>query len=602
MSVGEAVKLGAALLVAAGLAVGCAGGDSTSGDGPPGADGSATTVQASPPGSDDSPAATGDAEPAYDIEAVLARDPLVIFNAYPPKPDHITYELPFGQPDFFELWEPDAPWQTALEHVDVYRLHAFQMRHYLDDDQLVELIEFLREHEIPLMFETEPLLPVDPAECEHSESFEAPWDLEMAVRLKELGGHIDVIAIEQPYHFAHLLDTPGACRYTVDRILDEVLAHVSNLRDLFGDIPVGTIEGVWTVTEPRDMEIWLDSFQARAGEPFAFLHLDPDWTRPDLSEVVRGIEAVADARGVPFGILYNGGLERDNVAWMNAMMDHAAELEVRNGVTPQHVSFQTWVNWPDRALPEDDLGALTSGVVRYVGQRIELTIEPTAEGLVVRALDLDGRGVPGVVLRASGTSNGPTTGSQSISGQVPAGVTEALVLVRANVENATPGTAAATLLDVSFTTDAGIDLVPNGAFDAGTTSWGVYGSHPDGVAPATVASDRGLGVRAAADQTILIDGDRFPVIAGTSYDFSVAYQLEAGASADAVVVAVELVGNSRVSLYLGPVPVDLGELVTGPDGEAFIPSAALGDDMVAVEVSTPGSLVHWPARATLALG
>lgn len=144
---------------------------------------------------------------SFDIGALLAKDPLVIFNAYPPKPEHITYDLPPGQRDFDALWQPAAPWATALEHVDIYRLHAFQMRHFMDDEQVQTLIEFLREHEIPLMFETEPLIPPDPDECAHGESFEAPWDLEMAVRLKELGGQVDVIAIEEPYHFAHLLNT-----------------------------------------------------------------------------------------------------------------------------------------------------------------------------------------------------------------------------------------------------------------------------------------------------------------------------------------------------------------------------------------------------------
>lgn len=108
----------------------------------------------------------------------------------------------------------------------------------------------------------------------------------MAARLKDLGGQIDVIAVEEPYSFGHLLDTADACQYSVERVVLEVVQHVENLRELFGDIPVGTIEPIWAspATEPRDMEIWLDTFETIAGEPFAFLHIDPNWYRPDWAD------------------------------------------------------------------------------------------------------------------------------------------------------------------------------------------------------------------------------------------------------------------------------------------------------------------------------
>jgi len=59
-------------------------------------------------------------------------------------------------------------------------------------------------------------------------------------------------------------------------------------------------------------------------------------------------------------MLDNGGLPRDIVTWMNAMTDNAAELKVRHGGTPQHVSFRTWVNRP--ANGDFDAGTTSWGV------------------------------------------------------------------------------------------------------------------------------------------------------------------------------------------------------------------------------------------------
>jgi hypothetical protein len=84
---------------------------------------------------------------------------LLFFGAMPPKPDWVDYELPLGSVDYFDLFAPDAPWAEALQNIDAFRLHAFQMRHFLTDDGLRLILDRLDEHQIPLLFETEPLLP-----------------------------------------------------------------------------------------------------------------------------------------------------------------------------------------------------------------------------------------------------------------------------------------------------------------------------------------------------------------------------------------------------------------------------------------------------------
>lgn len=591
-------------LVLALVAAACGGG---------GGDVAAPDGSSAPAGSSSAPAtdattttatSTTTTRPPIDAEALLAKDPLVIFNAFPPRPVGEDGNLPAGQRDWDELWKPGAPWQTALSHVDVYRLHAFQVRRYLSDAQLITLFAFLREHGIALMFETEPLEPPDPAECAQNESFEGIYDREMAQRIADLGGRIDIIAVEEPYHFGHLLDTPTACRYTVERVVDEVRNHVEGIREIFGrHIPVGSIEPIWQSprTTPDDMAIWLDTYRERAGEPFAFLHVDPDWTRPDWADVAAGIASVADARDVPFGILYTAGEQPDGATWMQAMAENAAELEQVHGVRPQHVSIQSWFAWPDHDLPETDPTALTSGLVRYFGDRVGLTLEQGDEGLVASLSGHDGDPVAGATLSVGMTPIGRGVSTQTVEGTVPDGATEAVALVRANAEDARVGEVDATLVDLSYSENGGPNLIPNGDFARGRDGWPGHGDPPGQVTAVTGTFGSGLELEATPEQNIFLDGTAFPVTAGSPFELTATYEISE-AAADTVVISVEFLGQARANVFAHLTSADVGDVITDADGRAVIPSGMLTSTPASVTVRYTGDLTHWPASASLTVG
>ena len=185
---------------------------------------------------------------------------------------------------------------------------------------------------------------------------------------------------------------------------------------------------------------------------------------------------------------------------------------------------------------------------------------------------------------------------------MPDDVTEAVILIRANAEDATPGTAAAIIHEVSLTL-AGDEAnrVPNGDFAGGLSGWGVYGAHPAGAR--SVAADPGPGLELTADpgQDVFIDGTVFAVEGGADYELSVTYELTGG-SPDSVVVSVEFEARARGNVFLHPLPTELGEFVTGADGTALIPSDLLGGAPTTIEVTTPGDLEHWPAALTVRVG
>lgn len=561
-----------------------------------------TTTGSSPTTTGSSPTATATTEARFDMAELLGRDRVVILNVVPPLPDGSDLPLPTGMADFDRVFSNDTDWDEALRHVDVYRLHAWQLRYVLSDDQIRTMIDFLDEHDIAVMFETEPLTWDESLGCVHTESFSGVYDLEMAQRFFDLGGTFDAIAIEEPYHFVHKLDGPQNCQLPVERIVDEVIEYRDQLRVLFPGVPLGTIEPIWAspATTPQDMEVWLDTWEERAGEPFAFLHVDPDWYRPDWAEVAVRIEAVADARSVPFGVLYNGGQEPDSESWMQFAMENVAVFEQESGGTPQHVSFQSWVDQPDRALPPDDLGALTSGIVRYFGDRTTLAVSPPADGGGVTAAltTVDGAPVADAQVTARTRSLAGALGTRTVTGTVPDGVTEAVALIRVNIEGAVPGTVDARIASVSYREEGGPELVVNAGFGAGLDGWGVYGPTPGIVGPAGAGGESWLAISATSDQQALVDGTPFPVTPGASYEFTVRFGIDQ-TSSEAIDVAVEFPGAARIEMDMTPPTTDLATLRTDGDGRIRVPTDGLEPGSYQLDLDYDGDLDHWPTRASV---
>jgi hypothetical protein len=590
----------------------------------------ADTIATPDPTSSDSPVATEpDAAPADDNTTTnsgpppdpTAADPgppplpaldegqLLFFGAVPPKPDWVDYEIPLGSVDYFDLFAPDAPWAEALENLDVFRLHAFQMRHYLTDDHLRLIIDWLDEHQIPLLFETEPLQPVDPAECDHSESFEGPWDLEMAQRYKDLGGTIAVVAIEQPFTYAHHLQGPRVCHYTMERIVDEITIYMTEMRQMFPGVPMGSIEGLVRSpqTTPEDMAFWIDTYEDLAGEPLEFLHIDVDWSVPGWPEILRGIEQVADERGVPFGVLYNGSFESTSESWLQQAAELIAEYETNAGGTPDHVNLVSWVDQPERVLPETDLGAFTSLINRYTGTRsrlevVEYDAPPDAPATVQGRLVIqDGNGLAGQTIEVAVIDNDPTAATATMTGVVPADATDASILTRVNVEGAIEGATGFRLYDVSYTEGGGVDnLVPNGDHSQGGTFWYIEGD-PIGDAAIVrsdadldVGSNNMLAVSATAGQNVFVNGESFPVTPGAEFEFSATFALGPAADGIGLVSVAFLNPDTRTTIRIEPVPQSLAPVVSDDDGSFVIELPVLGVGTT-LELLAVGDLTTWPA-------
>lgn len=528
--------------------------------------------------------------------------PFVVFAPAPPLPDEIAhYPLPDGAADFWELFEDDAPWADALEHVDAFAMHAWMFRYSTTNGQLRKLFRWLNKNDLPFGLEVEPLTWPGPEVCDHGESFEGPYHREQIQRIKDLGGRVDYLSFDEPYSHAYRWDKGRPCNYTIEETVDEAFAFVEEVRVLFPAVQVGSIEPMWTdpLIGADDMALWLDTWEERTGEPFAFLSMDIDWRRDDWPEVVAEVQVVADERGVPLGMLYLGSeSSRDNDEWLEQLARHAAILEVDQGVTPDVVGFYSWHEVPDRLLPDDDINAFTGRINQYFGARTTLE-PPTVEGRAARGRLTTFDGVP-LAGRTVAVAADPLAGGSSrhrLSGTVPESARRALIAVRANVEGGDPSPVDVRISDVSYRQNGGKNKVPNPRFDKGLDSWGPYGTGKVSVVGGK--GDKAMRLVAKPRQTVFVDGQRFKVDPGAEFDFAATIDV-AGKSIESGYVSLIFVGDeevARLNHWFVPTPQRLPSVTTDGDGRYEVPLRALGPGRYELHLAYDGDIDHWAANA-----
>lgn len=269
-----------------------------------------------------------------------------------------------GSDDFIDLFAPAADWDLASSRIGVFKLYGEWVAH-APSDQLRAAVEGIRARHEVLAVEMGPL-DAPPGCGSGVESFAGIEEGRLlSQRVRQAGGTIQVIALDEPYYFAHQYDGPNACHWPVDRVADGVADFVRALRQEWPEVIVGDIEPTPAPIEARDVSDWLAAYRVAVGEPLAFLHLDMDWSRFGWADLALDIEVASRSQGVPIGMIYNGGAATSDEAWGRIagrrVLEHLAD-----GARPDHVVFQSWMDKPDHVLPERDPTTFTALVNRFV--------------------------------------------------------------------------------------------------------------------------------------------------------------------------------------------------------------------------------------------
>jgi hypothetical protein len=369
------------LIVLIVLTAGCAGSGgspitSIAATSQPLSDAGAASTTTSPP-----PASTTLAVTTTTHTPDLSDRPLIWFGPLPPLPQDAG--RPFtGAEDFFALFAPDAAWKRAAGYTDVFLLYAEWVAWHASPGQLETVVAALNRLGLALAVEGSPL--ARPADCGTGiESWGGiPEGVEVARKIQDAGGTIDLWAMDAPLGYAHVVHGPRACGWSQEEIAKGIAEFTAVLQGYFPEIIVGDTEPLWADFDSVGLySDWLDTFARVNGYGLPFFHLDVDWGRPDWSTAAGELEAASRARGIDFGIFYIGNWDDfSDRAWISLAGERVKAYEQEARGNPDHVLFQSWHDHPDRSLPESEPWTFTSLINTYVESPAELGVQTTGPG------------------------------------------------------------------------------------------------------------------------------------------------------------------------------------------------------------------------------
>ena len=509
-----------------------------------------------------------------------------------------------GAPDYFNLFDPGAPWDGTAAQVHVFELYRDQEL-LMSDEQLRAVIRGLADRHIALGLETNVLQAT--STCAPGVGKAAPITAEIE-RLKRLGADLRYLAMNEPLMGGHGVTGPGDCHASIAAVAADVAATLKPLLALYPGLQIGDVEPVGRAdpaSHPADMQdwpgqigAWMTAYRAAMGRPLAFIHADTVWER-DWKGDLQQLAQVSRAAGVPFGVLYRGDMsEMSDAALAADTARYAAQVEDGLGLRPDHVVFQSWWNWPRHDLPDTDLTTMTGMIRDYLRSRTTLVL--AGGRLRLTGAQGDAIGHAALTVDVHDPAPGATLTPQRIAGTVPPGADAALFALRVHADClCAPAPARIELAGFQYGEQGA-----QGGYEQARFAWDLhdwFSAMPGATRALPVGGVPALQINAAAGQKLVLNGPRFPVRAGAPFEARFAWQV-GRSSEDAGYAALIFFGPNgveikRTLLRFAPSWRPAGGLTTDAAGYAAMPPAGVRGQTVSVAFGGDGT--HRPTRTIL---
>ena len=279
------------------------------------------------------------------------------------------------------LFKPDAPWSEAASHIQVFKLYGEWVAYQASDADLRQVVQNLQQRRLALAVEAGPLNAS--SSCGQGvEGFAGIEEgLRIAQRIKQAGGTLHLIAMDEPYFFGHFYDGSQACQWTDQRIALEIGKFIKAMRSVFPDVRVGDTEPLAGAAGAAQYQAWIVAFHAVNGYNLDFLHMDVDWNRPDWPQEVKAIQEFGNVRGVPVGLIYTGNWsDANDEAWLSMAGERVKQYELEAAGKLEHILFQSWTDKPDRVLAESDPYTFTGFIRNYFQDKSSLGLRLSGAG------------------------------------------------------------------------------------------------------------------------------------------------------------------------------------------------------------------------------
>jgi sugar phosphate isomerase/epimerase len=498
---------------------------------------------------------------------------------------HVTQ--PDERSDYQDLFAPDAPWRAAAAQVAVFKTSTEWVRG-APDEALRQMFDDLRRRGIALGMEALMTPGGRQGQCGQGiEGYSAPGAMRAAAdRIKQLGGELAAVAMDEPLWFGHHDQEPHACQSSIADLARLLAQNVSAIHAVFPAAQIGDIEPVTAAAGPG----WVDdiiefaaAYQAATGIKLAFVHADVNWREP-WQRQLRELAGRLHAAGVGFGIIYNGDpQDQTGVAWTAHAEQRFETVETDPALRPDQAILQTWMRQPEFLLPETRPGTMTNLVVRYARPVPRLELRREGGRVFGRLTDPSGRPLPDASVRLVARDAGGVTHMtvRHLADVVPEGAEKGLIGVRINTECDCSGSGQIGLGAVTYMEDGGEKVV------LPTT-------------PGTARAERAF--RAVAGHPVTFNTASFAAHPGRRFTLEVPMSATPDARDSGYLALIFLDAQGKESrrdkLAFLPSEFLLAEPRTDADGRFSVrPAASAMDRDAAIVATYPGSDQLRPATA-----
>jgi len=500
-----------------------------------------------------------------------------------------------GYKDYFEALSSSARWPSVAGRTAVFQLY-FDLLNRSTGEKLSAVSQFQTRTKIPLAIEIPNYW--NSAACAAEPP---PAHFRSALRrAKDAGIEIDYASI-----VGVLVDgRVGTAAHACHAGLGDLATHFTEISAVISSVwpnarigetePVGypNTHQIWT-----EYSAWLDALREH-DQKISFLHLDVGWPH-DWVPDVQFVRKLALSQGIPFGVVLNtDGTELSSHAAAVATLKHATEVRDRISPLPDHAIFQSWFQYPDRALPESDPDSLFGLVYSYLKPGSRIVKAGTGK---LQLLGASGSGIGSAKISISSKPDSVQSSQMTelLGGIVPRGAMKALVALRIHAECDCPDTAESELYlsDLQF-------KETGAAGSAGTTirrSSFLPGSLPSAF---TSCGDLGSGctqVHVSGTTPFLRNGQSFPVTEGAPFGLS-GILFSQNRHANFGVICLVFQNQDSKEVRRGCRPLDTpyqGEVALITQSDGVVSLNALGVGSTRVRANFAGNDTFAPSSAEL---
>lgn len=503
-------------------------------------------------------------------------------------------------PEFYDLFEPNAPWQDASESVHVLHFFGEWVAWRSSDAELASVVTDLNRRAIAIAYEGGPLTPIEGC-SENIEGFAGVDEAKVIVnRVATAGGRITYMDLEHP--FDAVAELPAGCELTLVDAARDMKTYIETVRAVFPDIEFGLIET--GKLDPSTIASYLDAYMEAIGEYPTHLMLDVGYDEPGWPISALEIERLVHERGIDFAIFYLG-FEHDQSdrEWLDHVKRRVVEYEVLYGGQPDRPIFESWHPYPQRLLPDTDPSSFTEVLNWYDRTRTELGVEVESAsdlGISGRLTDASGEPLAGRTVEILVEAGDPTSTGVAqeylITGVSPDDATRVDVGYRINEECDCRGTAELMLESFEYAEAGGLNLVVNPDFSSQIEGWGVYGAETQVVTP------EGLHVVVTPDEVAGATSQQFPITPGTPFTATIRARVSPqsdGSGHFFVIFHNDGGAIRRIRQHIRPSRQSIGTALTDSEGRYQVTVAA-PEFPWTIGAWFEGDDDYWPAFARAA--